>query len=134
MSSHTIGAAAAAVGLSVDTLRYYEKIGLLGNIERTGSGLRRYNEDDISRLKFIKRAQQMNFSLAEIGDLLKMRENPQQARDEVRQLTASKLQEVEQRMRELETLRRELTLLVNLCRASDAGCPIIDEMDEDDDR
>ena len=132
MASLTIGAAATAVGSSVDTLRYYEKIGLLGPIERTGSGVRRYNERDISRLKFIKRAQQMNFSLAEIGDLLKMRENPQQARDEVRQLTVSKLQEVELRMQELETLRRELTLLVNLCRASEAGCPIIDGMDESD--
>jgi len=116
----------------MDTLRYYEKIGLLPKVSRAESGIRQYSDKDISRLKFIKRAQQMNFTLAEIGDLLKMREDPQHARAEVRQLSANKLKEVEVRLTELDTLRNELTLLVNLCSASDEGCPIIDRIDENE--
>jgi DNA-binding transcriptional MerR regulator len=76
-----------------------------------------------------QRAKAMNFSLEEIARLLEMREDPQHARNDVRELTHRKLEEVENHMEELDTLRRELTLLVNLCRGSDAGCPIIDDMD-----
>ena len=132
MSSYTIGEIARKLEISVDTLRYYEKIGLLPKVSRAESGIRQYSDKDVSRLKFIKRAQQMNFTLAEIGDLLKMRENPLHARDEVRQLTAEKLKEVEVRLSELDTLRKELTLLVNLCTASKEGCPIIDKLGEDE--
>jgi len=132
MSDYTIGEVARQLAMSVDTLRYYEKIGLLPKVNRAESGIRRYRDKDISRLKFIKRAQQMNFTLAEIGDLLAMREDPQHARDEVRQLTANKLKEVEVRLTELDTLRNELTLLVNLCSASDKGCPIIDRIEDDE--
>ncbi len=129
-TEHTIGEVARLLEMSVDTLRYYEKIGLLPKVSRTESGIRHYRDKDLSRLKFIKRAQQMNFTLAEIGDLLKMREDPQHARAEVRQLTANKLKEVEVRLTELDSLRRELTLLVNLCTASEEGCPIIDRIEE----
>lgn len=131
MSNYPIGKVARQLAMSVDTLRYYEKIGLLPIINRTTAGNRLYNEKDISRLKFIKRAQQMNFSLNEIGNLLKMRDDPQHARNEVRQLTTHKLHEVEARLAELNILRSELTLLVNLCTASQQGCPIIDKIDED---
>ena len=92
---YTIGEVSRELGLSADTLRYYEKIGLLPGIERTSSGTRQYSEQNLSSLRFIRRAQKMNFSLAEIGQLLKMRENPQQARNEIRELTASKLAQVE---------------------------------------
>jgi len=130
MNSYAIGEVARQLAVSVDTLRYYEKIGLLPKVNRAESGIRQYSDKDISRLKFIKRAQQMNFTLAEIAGLLKMREDPHHARNEVRQLTANKLAEVEARLNELETLRRELSLLVNLCTASEKGCPIIDSIDE----
>ena len=66
----------------------------LPGVGRTASGIRCYSGKDLSRLKFIRRAQQMNFTLVEIGDLLKMREDPQHARHDVRQLTANKLSEV----------------------------------------
>ena len=128
MASSTIGKIARQLDVSVDALRYYEKIGLLPKVARTGSGIRQYSNKDISRLKFIKRAQQMNFTLAEIGDLLSMREDPQHARDDVRQLTANKLLEIEARLGELDMLRKELTLLVGLCTSSEEGCPIIDKI------
>lgn len=118
------------LGLSADTLRYYEKIGLLPKVKRTASGIRAYNDKDISRLKFIQRAQRMNFSLAEIKDLLQMREDPQHARTEVRELTHRKLADIENHLQDLTTLRNELTLLVNLCATSENGCPIIEGIED----
>ncbi len=120
------------LGLSADTLRYYEKIGLLPQVARTASGIRRYSEKDLSRLRFIQRAQKMNFSLAEIGQLLEMREDPRHVRDEVRQLTARKLADIQSHLEELGRLRDELTLLLNLCRGTADGCPIIESMDGGD--
>ncbi|VAW53796.1 Transcriptional regulator, MerR family [hydrothermal vent metagenome] len=117
-------------GLSADTLRYYEKIGLLKNISRMPSGVRIYSDTNLSILRFIQRAKTMNFTLDEIADLLQMRENPARAKKNVRQLTQNKLDEVEQHLKILNTLRNELTLLVNLCAGSDGGCPIIDGIDQ----
>jgi len=125
-----IGDIARTLGLSVDTLRYYEKIGLLPRVGRNESGIRAYGERDISRLRFIQRAQKMGFSLAEISMLLTMRENPQRAREHVRTLTAAKLEEVDARLKELTLLRNELQLLLNLCRGTKDGCPIIENMDQ----
>ena len=126
---YKISEVSARLSLSRDTLRYYEKIGLLNKVERSDSGFRRYTEQDISRLRFVQRAQKMNFSLAEIAELLQMRENPQQARDEVRQLTAAKLMDIETRLEELLSLRNELQLLLNLCRNTEGGCPIIENIE-----
>jgi len=130
MTHYRIGDISKQLGLTADTLRYYEKIGLLQNINRTASGTRIYNDKDISRLKFIQRAQKMNFTLAEIKDLLQMREDPQHARAEVRELSHRKLAEIETRLQDLTTLRNELTLLVNLCTGSENGCPIIEGIEE----
>jgi len=130
MSLYRIGDVRKKTGLTADTLRYYEKIKLLPRVSRNASGIREYDDKDISRLKFIQRAQKMNFSLSEISDLLKMRENPQKVRDEVRQLTADKLLEVDEHLQSLTTLRSELQLLLNLCQGSKEGCPIIEGLDE----
>ena len=130
MTTYRISEVTKQLGLSADTLRYYEKIKLLPKVSRIASGIREYDDKDISRLKFIQRAQKMNFSLAEISDLLKMRENPQKVRTEVRHLTANKLIEVDEHLKTLTTLRNELQLLVNLCQGSENGCPIIDGLDE----
>ena len=132
MKYYKIGQVTELLGLSADTLRYYEKIGLLKNISRTASGIRQYSDKNISILKFIQRAQKMNFKLSEIADLLQMREDPQHAKEEVRQLTAAKLNEIEKQLGDLTTLRNELTLLMNLCRGSEDGCPIIEGIDTQD--
>jgi len=130
MNIYRISDVTIKTGLTADTLRYYEKIKLLPKISRNVSGIREYDDKDISRLKFIQRAQKMNFSLAEISDLLKMRENPQKVRDDIRQLTAKKLKEVDENLQSLTTLRNELQLLLNLCQGSKEGCPIIEGLDE----
>lgn len=131
MKNYRIGGVTKLLGISADTLRYYEKIGLLPVINRTVSGIRVYHERDLSRLRFIRRAQKMKFSLKEIAELLKMREDPQHARDEVRTLTRTKLSEVEEHLDDLQFLRNELKLLLNLCAASEDGCPIIEGIDEE---
>ncbi len=127
---YRIGEVTRQLGISADTLRYYEKIGLLPAVHRTPSGIRNYEERDLSRLRFIQRAKAMNFSLEEITQLLTMREDPQNARNEVRELTYSKLQQVEEQLEKLDTLRKELQLLINLCRGAGDGCPIIDDIDQ----
>ncbi|NOX69148.1 MAG: MerR family transcriptional regulator [Gammaproteobacteria bacterium] len=129
MNGMHIGEVSTLLGISADTLRYYEKIQLVPTIARTGAGIRVYVERDLSRLRFIKRAQKMQFSLREIAALLKMREDPQHARDEVRLLTGNKLDEIEERLQDLQVLRNELRLLLNLCSASKDGCPIIERID-----
>ena len=130
MNGYRIGEVTEKVGISADTLRYYEKIKLLPVIGRTDSGIRVYEDKDISRLRFIQRAQKMQFRLKEIGALLSMREDPQHAREEVRLLTRKKLDEIEKHLGELQYLRNELQLLLNLCRASEDGCPIIESIDQ----
>jgi len=116
--------------LTADTLRYYEKISLLKKVHRSSAGVRLYSDKDLSRLRFIKRAKTMNFSLDEITQLLKMRENPATAKKAVRVLTQNKLNEVKQHLKTLNTLHNELTLLVNLCTGSKDGCPIIEDIDK----
>ena len=129
MTDYSIGEVSDRTGLSHDTLRYYEKIGLLGRVLRDAGGRRRYADKDISRLAFIQRAQSMNFSLQEIGELLHFREKPLQARPEVLALTQSKHQQVVARIDQLEHLRDELDLLLNLCRESQGeSCPILDNL------
>jgi len=130
MGQYRIGDVTEKLGLSADTLRYYEKIGLLPAVGRNGAGIRLYNDQDLSRLKFIRRAQKMDFTLAEIAELLKMREAPQKARKRVRELTAHKLAEVDARLAELKTLRNELALLMNICSAGGKSCGIIKEINK----
>ncbi len=130
MATYRIGEIAERIGLSVDTLRYYEKIELLPRVARDASGLRVYNDKDISRLRFVQRAQRMDFTLAEIAELLRMRENPRRARAGVRKLTAQKLADIEARLGDLRTLRGELRLLLDLCAHSAKGCPIIDGLEQ----
>jgi len=131
MSDYRIGDVVKMLGLTADTLRYYEKLGLLTDVARNSSGIRIYIDKNISQLRFIQRAQKMNFSLAEIKDLLLMRKDPQHARKDVRELTSQKLAEIDLTLEELTTLQGELRLLVNLCLGSENGCPIIEGIDDD---
>jgi len=126
--TYKISDIAEQTALSADTLRYYEKIGLLKKVSRAPSGVRLYSDQDLSRIRFIQRAKTMNFSLDDIAKLLQMRENPGRAKKSVRQLTQDKLVEVEAHLKTLSTLQKELTLLVNLCTGSKQGCPIIDDI------
>lgn len=126
--SFSIGKVSERTGLSADTLRYYERVGLLPVVKRNSGGQRRYSEADLGRLRFIRRAQSMNFSLEEIAGLLQLREKPGDVREEVRGMTEQKLKAIEARIRDLTQLRDELASLVEQCHASDGCCPIIEHM------
>lgn len=126
-----IGEVVAELGVSADTLRYYEKIDLMPKVQRNGAGIRFYNDKNISRIRFIKRAQRMGFSLQEISQLLSFREQPQQARPEIRELARAKLTDIEIHLGDLQSLRNELQLLVSLCTDSEDGCPIIEGLEEE---
>ncbi|MGH8112181.1 MAG: MerR family transcriptional regulator [Rhodanobacteraceae bacterium] len=122
--SYRIGEAARRAGMSTDTLRYYERIGLMARSLRDGGGRRAYTDAELERLRFIKRAQAMDFKLAEIRQLLELRDHPPAARVEARKLAHDKLKQVIERLRALRHLREELRLLLNLC-ASAEQCPIL---------
>ncbi|MBU6477390.1 MAG: MerR family transcriptional regulator [Xanthomonadaceae bacterium] len=126
MSGYRIGDAAAQAGMSTDTLRYYERIGLMRRVLRGGGGRRYYTEAELERLRFISRAQAMDFTLAEIGQLLELRDHPATARAEARRLAHNKLEAVTRRVRTLHHLRDELRLLLNLCAGSEGQCPILE--------
>ncbi len=125
MSAYRIGDAAQLACMSADTLRYYERIGLMRRVLRDGGGRRAYTETDLERLRFIARAQAMDFSLAEIRQLLELRDHPATARAEARRLAHGKLDAVTQRLRTLRHLHDELRLLLNLCTRVDGSCPIL---------
>jgi DNA-binding transcriptional MerR regulator len=128
---YKISEVSALTGLSADTLRYYERIGLLHNVPRTAGGARRYTEQNLVSLRFVQRAQKMNFSLAEIGQLAEMREAPAQACQEVEEIARIKLQEIARHIHELRLLQDELQTLVSQCTASDSeGCPVLEGLEK----
>jgi len=126
MPGVSIGKAASITGLSIDTLRYYEKIGLLRKVARDSGGRRRYDADDLSNVQFIQRAQRCNFSLAQINQLFRLGKAKDIDRSQVQRLTEQKLTEIKLQQADLDHLQRELQSLLNRCRNSEKGCPIIE--------
>lgn len=122
----TISRLAAAAGVHVETVRYYQRRGLLREPSRAPGSVRRYGIDDVSRLQFIRRAQAMGFSLDEITGLLEVK--GQHACEQTRLLTERKLIEVRQRLQDLRRLEVELEKMVGQCHsvASGAACPTLD--------
>lgn len=112
--ARTIGDVAAEIGMSADTLRYYEKIRLLPTSSRTAGGKRLYRDQDIARLRFIQRAKSVGFSLDDIGKLLRFRENPATSSRGVRELAAKKHAHVKEKLALLHTVEAELALLLTI--------------------
>ena len=121
----TIGRVAEAAGVNVETVRFYQRLGLLAEPTRPPGGVRRYGREFVSRLRFVKRAQQLGFSLAEVQRLLVL-EDPQSC-GKARSLAAEKLALVEARISDLERMRGVLKELVARCdvRRGKVACPII---------
>jgi MerR family mercuric resistance operon transcriptional regulator len=122
---YTIACLAAAAGVHVETIRYYQRLKLVPEPPRPLGGIRRYTEGDADRLRFIKRAQAMGFTLAEIVNLLAFQKR--RSCHATRELAASKLRLVDTRISELRVLRRELAGLIADCDANAEGgaCPVI---------
>jgi MerR family mercuric resistance operon transcriptional regulator len=126
--SYTIGQLAAAAGVNVETVRYYQRRKLMTEPARPASGARRYGDQDAERLRFIKRAQAMGFTLAEIGSLLNLR--ARRSCHATRELASGKLEMVDSRIRQLRQLRKQLAELVAECEVNmdDSSCPIIERL------
>lgn len=124
-STMTIGRVAEAAGVNVETVRFYQRQGLIDEPSRPSGGVRRYGVEFVSRLRFIKRAKQLGFSLAEVKRLLVL-EDPQSC-GKARSLAAEKLALVEVRIADLERMRGVLKELVARCdaRRGKVACPII---------
>jgi MerR family transcriptional regulator, mercuric resistance operon regulatory protein len=120
--SLTIGELAKNAGVHVETIRYYQRRGLLREPARPLNGIRRYGTADVSRLRFIRHAQQSGFTLSEVQALLGLRGRP--ACRASRTLAAKKLEAIEEKMRILTRLRRELRAWVAACDTNTADfCP-----------
>ncbi|MCH7494042.1 heavy metal-responsive transcriptional regulator [bacterium] len=126
-----IGQVAAAAGVGVETLRYYERRGLLPNPPRTGSGYRAYGGGAVARVRFIRRAQDLGFTLAEIGDLLALRDDQDINCAHVRKRANSKIAQVDGKVRDLLAIRDRLVALVERCREGESStCPIIEAFED----
>lgn len=121
--------AAQTVGLSADTLRYYEKIDLVPRPARGVGGQRSYGEKDLARLRFVIRAQALGFSLGEIRQLLRFREKPARCSQSVRTLAQHKCAALSVQRQAIEQMQRELMLLLNLCSGTSNHCPILERLD-----
>ena len=118
-----IGALASRTGVSVEALRYYETRGLVRPVTRRGSGYREYGADSVRVVRFIKRAQALGFSLAEVEELVRLRERAWSgdAPRVLRDTAVSKIEDIDQRIRQLSALRDALAELVSAC---DAACAV----------
>lgn len=111
-----IGTLAKRTGTKVQTIRYYEQIGLLPEPGRTEGGQRRYGDADLDRLAFIRHARQLGFTLEAIRELLDLSDNPSRSCAEVDVIAHRQLKEVEARIARLEALRKELKRMLRECR------------------
>lgn len=125
----SIGRLARASGVGVETIRFYEREGLLAAPPRTPAGYRQYDPDTVERLDFIRRAKRLGFSLEEIRQLLALAE-AHGDRARVKALAEHKLAEIERRIEELRRMRTALAELTRQCSGHGAveGCPIIEAL------
>lgn len=127
-----IGEVAQQAEVNVQTLRYYERRGLLAAPEREASGFRRYSADTVRLVRFIKRAQELGFTLNEIEELATLRKSRSRNRSRVRQLAGAKVRDIEEKIRQLRAMRKALGVLVQSCdcESQRLECPIIEALDD----
>lgn len=126
-----IGQLAAQTGVSVQTVRYYERRGLLKQTIRLASGYRNYSTDAIRRVRFIKRAQELGYTLAEIRSLLQLSQQRPHNTAKARAIVATKISNIEKKIRELQRLRDELVALGRDCGCGVSGqeCRVLEQID-----
>lgn len=132
-----IGKVAKATGLSVDAIRFYQRIGLMRSPPRTDGGYRIFADSDIEELQFIAKAQQLGFSLSEVKDLVSLHRRATRACPEVRDLIDRKLREVQKKIDHLQSFEAQLLEALRKCNrsvnnqpAKDAACPVLNDLEE----
>lgn len=133
MQSFTIGQVARRAGVGIDTVRYYERNHLLPEAQRRESGYREYGDHDVRRLRFIRRAKELGFTLAEIRELLALSTDRERGVRGVKARAEARLVEVDQRIRELQQVRRGLKQLIAACPGHGPldRCPILTALGEE---
>lgn len=122
----SIGQLARAASVHIETIRYYQRLELMPTPIKPLGGIRRYHDDDLSRLRFIRRAKELGFSLKDIHALLQLDEKNC---DDVRELAEHKLIDVHKRISDLESVAKSLSTMIHQCESSDQpACPIIDSL------
>lgn len=131
MKGFTIGQIARRSRVNIETLRYYERRGLLPNPPRRESGYRNYPPEAIERIRFIKHAQTVGFTLKEIKELLSLRVDPKTTCSEIKKRAEMKISEVEGKIRALQTMKSALVRLKGSCkgRGPSSDCPILDALE-----
>ena len=124
-----IGEAARRSGMAAKTIRFYEEAGLIAPAARTGNGYRELGDDDVRRLRFIHRARDLGFSVAEVGQLLSLWSDRDRASAQVKRLALEHVARVEAKMSELRSMRDAILHLAERCHGDDRPeCPILDEL------
>jgi len=128
-----ISEAAQRSGLSAKMIRYYEDIGLITPPARSDSGYRLYNNRNVEQLGFIHHARELGFSVAQIADLLRLREDPKRASRQVKALAEEQLQMLEQRMARLQAMKSLLADMISQCAGNDdPHCVILNKLASDE--
>lgn len=127
MHTMTIGQIARAAGVGVETIRFYEREGLLERPARRQSGYRQFEADAIARLRFIKQAQRLGFTLREVRELLALKLDPSAKRAQLRERALAKVADIDQRISDLKRMKKSLAPLIKACDGKGAleGCPIL---------
>ena len=126
-----IGKAASLSGLTVKTVRYYSDIGIIKPVIDTNTGYRDFSEPDLAKLQFVAKARKFDFSLDDCRELLALYENKDRSSREVKALTLEKVAEIDTKLKELKTLRDQLSTLVSACQGNDRpDCPILDALSD----
>lgn len=136
MKALTIGQVARQADVGVETVRFYERRGLLEEPPRKPSGYRQYGAEVVDRIRFIKRAKELGFTLNEINELLQLRLDPQGNCDEVRRRAEQKIVDIESKLKQLRAMKRAVSKLVRAC-ASDRqpdSCPILESLEKPSNR
>lgn len=133
METMSIGELAKAADIGVETVRFYEREGLIAEPPRRRSGYRQYPPDTVRRLRFIRRAKDLGFTLKEIGELLDLRVDPKKSCRDVRSMATAKLADVEGKMLDLARIKAALVSLERACRGTGptSECPILDAIEQE---
>jgi len=131
MEPFNIGEAAARSGVSAKMVRHYESLGLLPGVARTDAGYRQYTENNVHTLRFIRRARDLGFSMAEIAELLRLWQNKGRASADVKRIALDHAADLHRRIEEMTAMKRTLERLADCCHGDHRpDCPILDELAE----
>ena len=134
MMTFRIGELAKLGGVGIETVRFYERQGLLAEPKRKSSGYRQYDEQTVQVLKFIRRAKELGFTLKEIKSLLELRTDVSTPRTEIRQQARNKVAEIDAKITDLQRMREGLQSLIDQCHGNGSiiGCPILNALEDSD--